>query len=218
MPASHPTKSPISARSKGLKQPRAKNVPIRSLPDLTPHDVERFWEKIDPREGPEACWPWIAALCAQGYGRFKLERRLYGAHRIALYLSDPDRADLNRSLYALHSCDNPSCCNPAHLAWGTPLLNAQQASQRGRLVRAPKCSPASSESRPVARGKANKAPLPLDVECPACRATPGSACMNSSRTWISPHIQRWNAVGIAHPSLDDRRRNYLDLKRRRPAA
>ncbi|SFF17203.1 hypothetical protein [Methylobacterium sp. yr596] len=124
---------------------RQNRVPIRPLPIIEPYDADRFWEKVNARAGEEACWPWTAALCAQGYGRFKLEGRLFGAHRIALYLSEPDKAALNRSLYALHACDNPGCCNPAHLAWGTPRLNAQQASERGRLVRVPKCAPASSD-------------------------------------------------------------------------
>lgn len=31
-----------------------------------------------------------------------------------------------------HSCDNPPCCNPAHLLVGTAAQNAQDMAERGR--------------------------------------------------------------------------------------
>lgn len=34
---------------------------------------------------------------------------------------------------AMHSCDNPPCCNLAHLTWGTKADNTQDASRKGRL-------------------------------------------------------------------------------------
>jgi hypothetical protein len=36
-------------------------------------------------------------------------------------------------LHALHSCDRPQCCNPAHLRWGTVTENMQDKIQRGRF-------------------------------------------------------------------------------------
>ena len=36
--------------------------------------------------------------------------------------------------HARHSCDNPRCVNPSHLAAGTPKQNVTDARERGRLA------------------------------------------------------------------------------------
>jgi hypothetical protein len=51
------------------------------------------------------------------------------SHRVALWVAlgrEPDQ-------FVLHSCDNPSCCNPAHLREGSAKDNSQDALSRGRL-------------------------------------------------------------------------------------
>jgi hypothetical protein len=35
-------------------------------------------------------------------------------------------------MFILHSCDNPSCCNPEHLSVGTPKDNTQDMMNKGR--------------------------------------------------------------------------------------
>src|SRR5687767_6700752 len=87
----------------------------------------RFWEKVDQSGGPETCWPWLGAIQTRspgghgGYGYFFRLNKVRYAHRRALELT------LGRSLepgeIALHTCDNPPCCNPAHLRAGTQLDN-----------------------------------------------------------------------------------------------
>jgi hypothetical protein len=37
-------------------------------------------------------------------------------------------------MWALHTCDTPSCCNPGHLYWGTPQQNVADMQARGRKV------------------------------------------------------------------------------------
>ncbi len=95
----------------------------------------RFWSKVDQGGGPEACWPWTAArFAAEGvgsYGAFWLNGRNEKAHRVAFLLT---RGDLGGQL-VLHACDNPPCCNPAHLRLGTHADNSADAVDRGRQVR-----------------------------------------------------------------------------------
>lgn len=95
--------------------------------------VGLFWAKVDLSGGPDACWPWIGARDADGYGL--IAKRTFGelrAHRFALAckLCRP----ISPSLCALHSCDNPPCCNPAHLHEGTRADNSRERNQRGRAA------------------------------------------------------------------------------------
>jgi hypothetical protein len=79
----------------------------------------RFWEKVD-MQGPDDCWEWTASTDRDGYGKFKAGK-MYQAHRIAYYLAtNEDPGDL----CVRHTCDNPPCCNPAHLRLGTNDDNA----------------------------------------------------------------------------------------------
>jgi len=56
--------------------------------------------------------------------------KLWGAHRVAFTFHhgrEPQK-------YVLHSCDNPGCCNPAHLREGTQLENMRDMNERGRRI------------------------------------------------------------------------------------
>ena len=55
----------------------------------------------------------------------------YLAHRIAYAI-----AVTQPSLCVLHHCDNPPCCNPAHLYEGSDQDNAADMIQRGRANKA----------------------------------------------------------------------------------
>lgn len=94
-------------------------------------DVElatRFWIKVASVD-PSACWPWTAGRNRLGYGKFGIEGRAHYAHRIAWELTHGPIPD---GLRALHRCDNPPCCNPAHLFLGTQGENIQDMHDKGR--------------------------------------------------------------------------------------
>lgn len=78
---------------------------------------EQFWGKVD-RRSPAECWLWKGVKDRAGYGIMGRTHRR--AHRIALALSGIPVAP---GEFVLHSCDNPPCCNPAHLRLGNAADN-----------------------------------------------------------------------------------------------
>lgn len=97
--------------------------------------VECFWRKVDRSGGPDACWPWTGTLVSgKGYGgSHQTDGGPRYAHRRALELTIG--RPLTRSEFACHHCDNPPCCNPAHLFLGSALDNARDRDAKGRGIR-----------------------------------------------------------------------------------
>jgi hypothetical protein len=100
--------------------------------------AQRFWEKVD-RRGPDECWEWLASTIKKrgGYGQFGIQRdgrniNVY-AHRFAYELT---HGTIPVGLLR-HSCDNPPCCNPAHLIPGSHADNTDDMMARGRHRVAP---------------------------------------------------------------------------------
>jgi hypothetical protein len=91
----------------------------------------RLWRLIQKR-GVDECWPWLGPKTKGGYGLFGISGRYSTAHR-AVYQEFYGK--LRKHFYALHSCDNPGCCNPAHLWAGTQKQNIQDMIAKGRLKR-----------------------------------------------------------------------------------
>jgi hypothetical protein len=87
-----------------------------------------FWSKVD-RRGPEECWPWKAAGHPAGYGIFWNGARLVKAHRHAWEL---EIGPIPAGLVVCHRCDNPPCCNPAHMFVGTEIENRADSIAKGR--------------------------------------------------------------------------------------
>ena len=90
--------------------------------------AERFWENVDRSAGPDGCWPWIKARMPSGYGMIGIGRRPALTHRVAWELAHAHPGDA----HVLHRCDNPPCCNPAHLFLGTNSDNIADRVEKGR--------------------------------------------------------------------------------------
>lgn len=93
--------------------------------------AEAFWIRVIKASGQE-CWRWSGSHDKNGYPVLIHAHKYYRATRVALQLDG--RAPSDRQ-YACHTCDNPSCVNPAHLYPGSPTDNMRDAVERGRVQR-----------------------------------------------------------------------------------
>lgn len=100
--------------------------------DLTDDVLSRFWKYVDKR-GDDECWPWLASRIRSGYGQLGVGGTVLRSHRLsyAIHYSDPG------TLFVIHSCDNPPCCNPKHLSAGTSADNTRDMVMKGRATKGP---------------------------------------------------------------------------------
>jgi len=77
------------------------------------------------------CLEWSGGTFITGYGATKAYDKPWLAHRLALHLEGIDVT----GHMVLHSCDNPACCNPAHLRLGTHADNMRDRNSRARQAR-----------------------------------------------------------------------------------
>ena len=73
----------------------------------------------------DECVVWPYRKNVAGYGMIGAEY----VTRVVLAATDGPRP---AEMFALHHCDNPPCCNPRHLRWGTRSDNAGDMLARGR--------------------------------------------------------------------------------------
>jgi hypothetical protein len=109
--------------------------------DISELDAAKFWAKVDmyrpalPQHaaiGP--CWIANSSGTGRRIGGLQHQTVCIGgkaakAHRVAWALANgpiPDGAMI------CHHCDNPPCCNPAHLYAGNAQTNADDKVARGR--------------------------------------------------------------------------------------
>ena len=96
-----------------------------------PPAIDRFWAKVDRTTTPDGCWEWTAARDRDGYGAFKVDRRMWRAPRwIFTHLNGPMADDE----VVRHTCDNPPCARPDHLISGQVAENAADMVERDRSM------------------------------------------------------------------------------------
>lgn len=113
--------------SVGMNYKKAAKPPYRRLSpeDKWAKKVERFNSLVDKR-GADECWNWRGGINnVNDYGAFCG----HGAHRFAYSLVYGEIPD---GLVICHTCDNPRCCNPAHLYAGTMADNIHDREARNR--------------------------------------------------------------------------------------
>ena len=89
----------------------------------------RFWGRVDKSGGKKSCWLYQGFRKWDGYGWLCYKGRYMTAHRRAwtLVFGEPQVGK-----QVLHRCDNPPCCNPAHLWLGTHEDNMHDRTAKGR--------------------------------------------------------------------------------------
>lgn len=95
---------------------------------VRPNEPADFWEKVQ-RGTADECWPWTRSCVSAGYGGFQMQGKWWSTHRLAYALT---YGEIPEDQWVLHHCDNPPCCNPAHLFLGGPPENTADMWNKGR--------------------------------------------------------------------------------------
>ena len=155
---------------------------------LTDQEIEHFWYRVDVG-GLDSCWEWSLARDKDGYGKWGIRRDgkavSVRCNRIALQIK------LGRPLppeaKALHTCDNPPCCNPDHLYEGSQYDNEEDKVLRGRHANLIKAECAKGHPYEGMNIYARPARHGTMRDCQACRRT---------RAWIKNHPE-WDFDVVA---------------------
>jgi hypothetical protein len=96
--------------------------------------AERLYDKVQFGAEDE-CWPFTGAWRSRfGYGRIReggTDGRCLQAHVVMYELRT---GTVPEGMWLLHDCDNPPCCNPAHLRPGTATDNRRHQYEHGAFA------------------------------------------------------------------------------------
>lgn len=88
------------------------------------------FENLFIKASDASCWEWRGCRNKQGYGKFAAVRQRPSlAHRFSY---EAYKGKIEDGKIVRHTCDNPSCVNPAHLIIGTHKDNSRDMVERQR--------------------------------------------------------------------------------------
>lgn len=150
---------------------------------------------------PSGCWEWTGNLSPDGYGRITAVRYGYTMAAVHRIMFERENGPIPEGMEVRHKCDNPPCCNPAHLEPGTHADNMCDMRERDRAKRA-SCKnghPWSDEYvgyRPdgkrfcrVCKDAARKRSDKVRADCPICGSNIVKRTMNA-------HMRRVHEQGL----------------------
>lgn len=102
----------------------------KSRPKPTDTEIVAFlWENVGIR-GERECWPWTRSANVKGRGMLSFRGVRVLAPRAAWFAKTGEWP--KPGVFVCHTCDNPACCNPAHLWLGSPGDNSRDMVRKGR--------------------------------------------------------------------------------------
>lgn len=122
-------------QAKKLPKLRGRFLKLRGIIKPTmPVPADIFPTRLSQRltvDEVSGCWLWTGAKNPTGYGVIKVKGKQWSVHRYASTLAD---GEIPAGVHVLHTCDNPLCCNPAHLFRGSHKDNMADKQAKGRIV------------------------------------------------------------------------------------
>lgn len=91
---------------------------------------DRFHKHVSPRDD-NGCMKWTGNTAVSGYGFIRSDKRGRPllAHRVAYEMA---KGPIPEGMLIRHTCDTPSCVNPAHLIVGTDADNVRDMVMKDR--------------------------------------------------------------------------------------
>jgi len=93
------------------------------------HQIDCFWSKVEIKDSIKDCWEWLGAKKSTGYGNVRINKKYLLAHRVSFELT---HGEIPGKFIICHVCDNPGCCNPAHMMLGTVKSNCYDMIMKNR--------------------------------------------------------------------------------------
>jgi len=97
---------------------------------------DKFYQRLDAiisrheQITETGCWIWMGATTFDGYGQASIKGRQRLVHRLVYAVKTG--AMPARNHVVMHSCDVPSCINPAHLHAGSQRQNLEDMARKNR--------------------------------------------------------------------------------------